>query len=243
MFTDLSNAVTGAETITVTATSADQEQAAALTVARHAHDKDDLVLLLDVLGLPAAEDALARLLPHLDPNPDDRLGEPDVTVDLDAIDPTTRAVALSMHRDDTPTADILTATGLTEDQLTALADSQKQPGEQQERDDIELAADNPLDVDRALQEAGHAIEALLTWGEQHPAKGVHALAARARTVLEELSRRRQREQAVAAAESGVERLKAPARRRGGQPAPSRDRQDHHPGGADRADGGPHCTHA
>ena len=58
MFTDLSNAVIGAETITVTPTSADQTQAAALTVAHHAHDKDDLVLLLDVLGLPAGEDDL-----------------------------------------------------------------------------------------------------------------------------------------------------------------------------------------
>ncbi len=212
MFTDLSNAVIGAETITVTPTSADQTQAAALTVAHHAHDKDDLVLLLDVLGLPAGEDDLAQLLPHLNHDPDDRTGEPDVTVDLDTIDPTTRAVAVSMHRDDTPTADILTATGLTEDQLRALVDHQEQPGEHGQ-DASEPTANPEIDAPQdtgpapAAPQADHAIEALLAWGEQHPARGVQALAARARTALDELAQRRETEQAVAAAESEVEQLK------------------------------------
>ncbi len=60
-------------------------------------------------------------------------------------------------------------------------------------------------------EAGHplsetGIEALLDWGEQHPAKGVQALAAKARTALAELAARRETEQAVADAEDRVIRL-------------------------------------
>ncbi|MFF3505484.1 histone-like nucleoid-structuring protein Lsr2 [Streptomyces sp. NPDC003247] len=53
---------------------------------------------------------------------------------------------------------------------------------------------------------GTGIETLLAWGEQHTAKGVQALAARARTALAELAGRRDAEHAVAEAEGRVDRL-------------------------------------
>ncbi|MGW7400973.1 hypothetical protein ACWGH7_31415 [Streptomyces cyaneofuscatus] len=62
MLTDWSEALE-AESLPVDPTSAQQLAAAARVTARSSHDKDDLGLLLDVLGLPADPDTLTALLP------------------------------------------------------------------------------------------------------------------------------------------------------------------------------------
>ncbi|MEU5971994.1 hypothetical protein [Streptomyces globisporus] len=62
MSTDWSEALE-AESLPVDPTSAQQLAAAARVTARSSHDKDDLGLLLDVLGLPADPDTLTALLP------------------------------------------------------------------------------------------------------------------------------------------------------------------------------------
>jgi hypothetical protein len=55
--------------------------------------------------------------------------------------------------------------------------------------------------------AGLPLEELLAWGEQHAARGVQALAARARAALVDLASRHSTDRAVVAAESQVERLR------------------------------------
>ncbi|MEG9551376.1 histone-like nucleoid-structuring protein Lsr2 [Streptomyces baarnensis] len=62
MFTDWAQALE-AESLPLDPTSTQQIAAAARVTARHSHDKDDLGLLLDVLGLPTDPDTLTALLP------------------------------------------------------------------------------------------------------------------------------------------------------------------------------------
>src|SRR5207248_736592 len=82
--------------------------------ARHASSKEDLVLLLDVIGLPNDDDTLTALLPLLP----DHAGETGMTErPLNA----TEATALSMYYDGADTAAITDATGLPEDETTATA--------------------------------------------------------------------------------------------------------------------------
>ncbi|MGK5500482.1 hypothetical protein [Streptomyces sp. URMC 125] len=63
MFADFSEALAAEHLPVPTPLAAGQEQAAARVVARRARDKDDLVQLLDALGLPTDEDTLTGLLP------------------------------------------------------------------------------------------------------------------------------------------------------------------------------------
>ncbi|MFD5342977.1 histone-like nucleoid-structuring protein Lsr2 [Streptomyces anulatus] len=62
MFTDWSEALE-AESLPLDPTTAQQLAAAARVTARTAHDKHDMTLLLDVLGLPTDTDTLTALLP------------------------------------------------------------------------------------------------------------------------------------------------------------------------------------
>ncbi|MET4673837.1 hypothetical protein ACFV2I_36765 [Streptomyces microflavus] len=62
MFTDWSEALE-AESIPLDPTTAQQYAAAARVTARSSHDKHDMTLLLDVLGLPTDPDTLTALLP------------------------------------------------------------------------------------------------------------------------------------------------------------------------------------
>ncbi|MEV2262722.1 histone-like nucleoid-structuring protein Lsr2 [Streptomyces anulatus] len=62
MFTDWAEALE-AESLPLEPTSAQQLAAAARVTARTAHDKHDMTLLLDVLGLPTDTDTLTALLP------------------------------------------------------------------------------------------------------------------------------------------------------------------------------------
>lgn len=62
MFTDWSEALE-AESLPLDPTSAQQLAAAARVTARHSHDKHDMTLLLDALGLPTDPDTITALLP------------------------------------------------------------------------------------------------------------------------------------------------------------------------------------
>ncbi|MEU5234040.1 histone-like nucleoid-structuring protein Lsr2 [Streptomyces anulatus] len=62
MFTDWAQALE-AESLPLGPTSAQQLAAAARVTVRHSHDKHDMTLLLDVLGLPTDTDTLTALLP------------------------------------------------------------------------------------------------------------------------------------------------------------------------------------
>ncbi|MFD8440467.1 histone-like nucleoid-structuring protein Lsr2 [Streptomyces microflavus] len=62
MFTDWAEALE-AESLPLDPTSAQQLAAAARVTARSSHDKHDMTLLLDVLGLPTDPDTLTALLP------------------------------------------------------------------------------------------------------------------------------------------------------------------------------------
>ncbi|MEE1735439.1 Lsr2 family protein [Streptomyces sp. BE147] len=62
MFTDWAQALE-AESLPLDPTSAQQLAAATRATARHSHDKHDMTLLLDVLGLPTDPDTLTALLP------------------------------------------------------------------------------------------------------------------------------------------------------------------------------------
>lgn len=55
----------GSEGLPLNPTPVEQQAAAARTAARHARSKEDLVLLLDAVGLPGTDDTLTALLPLL----------------------------------------------------------------------------------------------------------------------------------------------------------------------------------
>lgn len=100
--------------------------------ARHARDKDDLLVLLDALGLPTDTDATTPLLPLIptpdpaadaaDPEPSgDQPVMPNSPAPVDEAPAVNafEAVAVSMHHSGYPTAAITEATGLTEEEITA----------------------------------------------------------------------------------------------------------------------------
>ncbi len=209
MPTDTANPATvliAAESIDLSPTTPRQDADAAAQTARSARDEDDLVLLLDALGLPHDEDDIARLLPHLAttraatvPGPTDTPcgGNPvsDTTttptteqdVVLATLDPMTREVALSMRaRGDSPLK-ILAATGLDE------SDLQRLTAEHQD-----TAGRSPYG------DAGD----LLAWGQQHAQPKVQRLAEQARQALDKLDAQRDSDRAVAAYETQVATLKA-----------------------------------
>ncbi|MDH6107907.1 hypothetical protein P3T36_006366 [Kitasatospora sp. MAP12-15] len=197
-----------AESIDYSPTTTEQDADAAAQAARRAHDEHDLVLLLGVLGLPHDEDDLAPLRPHLATTPaDTATGRPDTlhggtpvsdtltTTDeqdevLAAVDPVTREVALAMRAKGDSPLKILAATGLTEDELQA------------------LAAQHPNSETGPDSEFGTAVDELLAWGEQHPQAKVQRLAEQARQALDKLAAQRTADQAVAAHEAEVATLKA-----------------------------------
>ncbi|MET8624690.1 hypothetical protein ABZW30_13190 [Kitasatospora sp. NPDC004669] len=216
MPTDTANPATvliAAESIDLAPTAPRQDADAAVRTARSARDEEDLVLLLDALGLPRGEDDLARLAPHLaTPAGTTTTGRPDhhdggTTVSdtftatepaeqgdvLATLDPMTREVALSMrYRGDSPLK-ILAATGLDESDLQR------------------LIAQHP-DAAEQASPYGSAVDDLLAWGEQHAQAKVQRLAEQARQSLGKLLAQRASDQAVAAHESRVATLKAQLQR-------------------------------
>jgi len=230
-----------ASTLDISCPPTDQALADAATVTgRNAADKDDLVQLLNMLGLPTGEDDLVRLLPLLpDPSPhfDDSFGgftvptdtaawdrpATDTEVDLSdldqpttpatdgsgsEVDPMLREMVLSMSYGDTEYNDdqISEATGLTREQIRDLINGYEADfGHATTQTTADPAPAAPAAV--PLLPTGQPVEALIAWGAQHPAKGIQALAVRARTALADLAARYANDQAVVAAETRVETLR------------------------------------
>ncbi|MGM0361747.1 Lsr2 dimerization domain-containing protein [Streptomyces griseoaurantiacus] len=198
MFTDWQQALE-AEGLPLNPTSTEQEAAAARVTARHASSKEDLVLLLDAIGLPGDDDTLTALLPLLP----DHAGETPVTErTLNA----TEATALSMYYDGTDTAAITDATGLPEDEITALAETNDPPRTTAAADANDTAADDANED--GDNEPGDSVEQLLAWAEAHPTAGIRDMAARVRGDLAELTARRATDDAQRKAEQRVAQLTA-----------------------------------
>ncbi|MFC9916223.1 histone-like nucleoid-structuring protein Lsr2 [Streptomyces sp. NPDC127197] len=187
-----------------------EELAAACRVtARNAGDKDDLAELLDAIGAPTDADTLTALLPHL---PDSvTTGDP-MTTQAPSNNAYAAVAASMLTSGDSP--DHVRATlGLSDAELADAVQQAKAELAQEigtpDADGTPMNGSNSPEPEAT--DTGHpapetGIEALLVWGEQHTAKGVQALAAKARTVLAELASRRDTEHAVTEAEGRVSRL-------------------------------------
>lgn len=206
--------------------------------ARNARDKDDLLVLLDALGLPTDTDATTPLLPLI-PTPDpaadaadpEPSGEPvmphspaQTANDAPAVD-AFEAVAVSMHHSGYPTEAITNATGLAEDEITtavAAADG-THPGTaepapaaapQPETTPDTATADDTAADDTATFSPEHTApdiadtNVLLPWAEQHPLASVRGKAARIQQDLADLTQRLATEQATAEAEDRIAQLRA-----------------------------------
>ncbi|MER5642330.1 histone-like nucleoid-structuring protein Lsr2 [Kitasatospora sp. NPDC002227] len=198
-----------AESLDLSPTAPRQDADAAVRTARSARDEEDLVQLLDALGLPHGGDDLAPLLPHLATAParaaagrldqtsggtavsDTLTSSPAIHPEHDVIanlDPMTREVALSMRAKGDSPLKILAATGLDENDLQR------------------LIAQHP-DA-RAASPYGDAVDELLAWADQHPQAKVRRFAEQARESLDKLIAQRTGDQAVAKHEAEVAALKA-----------------------------------
>jgi hypothetical protein len=200
--------------------SADAHLAVATSMYRDSYPLDDIT---EATGVSTAElaDALAPV-GHTDQGPAPAVVDVPVTLrpapvdlsDLDRpvpeLDPVVRERALSMAYGGTDYTDaqISEATGLAPDQIRDLINGYEadfdHAASQTGATDRPPAA--PIAAAPALV-AGLPLEDLLAWGEQHTAKGVQALAARARAALVDLASRHSTDRAVVAAESQVERLR------------------------------------
>ncbi|MGW1596966.1 Lsr2 family DNA-binding protein [Streptomyces sp. NPDC002343] len=213
MFTDWREALE-AEGLPLQPTSTEEEAVAARTCARHATSKEDLVLLLDAVGLPGDDDTLTTLLPLMN-SPE---GAPDMQQTEAA--PTTpnafEATALSMYYADHSMAEITEATGLSEEEITALVNAQEHASAAAATDDTTPATDDTTpaaaDTTPAAADATPAVdgsvEQLLAWAEAHPTAGIRNKAARVRTDLAELTARRAADDAQRQAEDRVAKLTA-----------------------------------
>ncbi|WP_030019322.1 Lsr2 family DNA-binding protein [Streptomyces monomycini] len=202
MFTDMREAL-DAESLDLAPPGADQQAAAARTVARLATSTEDLVLLLDAIGLPGDDATLATLLPLLPRcKGDTDMPQPQPTPAPKS--PTTfEAMALSMYYADASAAEITAATGLSEDEVTTLVNAQEAKTE------VMLDADEQTRTGSTpLPEADDPVEQLLAWAEAHPAAGIRAKAVRVRSDLADLTARRAADAAQRKAEERVARLKA-----------------------------------
>ncbi|MFE1452678.1 Lsr2 family DNA-binding protein [Streptomyces olivaceoviridis] len=199
MFTDWQQALE-AEGLPLNPTSTEQEAAAARTCARHANSKEDLVLLLDAVGLPGDDDTLTALLPLLN-SPE---GDPDMQQTPAATTPNAfEATAMSMYYADHSMSEITQATGLSEDEVTALVNAQERA--------IDAAATGdtaPAAADNATPAVNGSVEQLLAWAEAHPTAGIRNKAARVREDLAELTTRRAADDAQREAEARVAKLTA-----------------------------------
>ncbi|WP_432154761.1 Lsr2 family DNA-binding protein [Streptomyces tricolor] len=199
MFTDWQQALE-AEGLPLHPTSTDQEAAAARTLARHATSKEDLVLLLDAVGLPGDDDTLTVLLPLLN----SLEGDPDMQQTPAATTPNAfEATALSMYYADHSMAEITEATGLSEDEITALVNAQER-----EIDAAATGDTTPAAADGEAPAADGSVEQLLAWAEAHPTAGIRNKAARVRADLAELTARRAADDAQREAEERVAQLTA-----------------------------------
>ncbi len=218
MYDDL-NPAQIAERLALDPPTPETEAAATRTIARHAHGKEDLTLLLDALGLPRDDDTLTDLFPLI---PETGASAPmtdtppalteTVTATAPAADdaPDTdsrsvsafEAMALSMHRNGDTEQAIQEATGLSTTELsTLLAESAPELPRP--------AADAPaIDVPVIPLAVSNQIQNLLDWAATHPAASVRSRAARITADLSELADRRDSEAAQREAEEKVAKAKA-----------------------------------
>ncbi|MFI9176148.1 Lsr2 family DNA-binding protein [Streptomyces lincolnensis] len=204
MFNDWKQALE-AEGLPLDPTTTEQEAAAARVAARHAGDKEDLVLLLDVLGLPGDDDTLTALLPLL---PED--GDPD---DMTTETPNAfEAMALSMHSNGDSTDAIISATGLSDDELTELLAAHGQAPDTEAAPEIPAAVTEtavtetvaPAVATEADTLDPGALQDLLAWADEQATAAVRNRAARIRTDWAELIQRR----AIDEVEGRVAKLKS-----------------------------------
>lgn len=207
--------------------------------ARHARDKDVLLVLLDALGLPTDPDATTPLLPLIPtPDPAADAADPEPSGDQPVMPhspaqtaetPTVdafEAVAVSMHHSGYPTEAITSATGLTEEEITAAvaaadgtdhAAAVPEPTaaapQPETTPDTTTADDTATDDTTTTAPENTAPDiadttVLLPWAEQHPLASVRSKAARIRQDLADLTRRLATEQATAEAEDRIAKLRA-----------------------------------
>ncbi|MEU3226770.1 histone-like nucleoid-structuring protein Lsr2 [Streptomyces sp. NPDC006976] len=201
MFTDWTEALE-AESLPLNPNPAQQLAAAARVTARSSHDKDDLGLLLDVLGLPTDTDTLTSLLPLIPETGDapTMTNTPAAPV-LSAFE----AMAISMHNNGDSEQAIREATGLSDTELSDLIANQAGlPGQT-----ADVPAATPaIDVPVVALPVSNALRELIDWAAAHPTASVRSRAARITADLSELSERRDSEAAQREAEEKVARAKA-----------------------------------
>lgn len=198
MFTDWTEALE-AEALPLDPNPQQQLAAAARVTARSSRDKDDLGLLLDVLGLPTDTDTLTALLPLIP-----ETGDAPTMTNTPAAPALSghEAMAISMHNNGDTEQAIREATGLSETELSDLITNQvlglPRP-----------AADAPaIDVPVVPLAVSNEIQELLDWAAAHPAAGVRSRAARITADLSELTDRRDSEAAQREAEAKVAKARA-----------------------------------
>ncbi|QNT98326.1 hypothetical protein HEP81_08098 (plasmid) [Streptomyces griseofuscus] len=204
MFTDWTEALE-AESLPLDPNPAQQLAAAARVTARSSRDKDDMALLLDVLGLPTDTDTLTALLPLLPETGDapTMTNTPAAAPALSAFE----AMAISMHNNGDSEQTIREATGLSETELSDLIANQVLglPSEDTDTPDASAPA---IDVPVVALPVTNAVQELLDWAAAHPAAGVRSRAARITADLCELSERRDSEAAQREAEEKVAKARA-----------------------------------
>ncbi|MFG3499339.1 histone-like nucleoid-structuring protein Lsr2 [Streptomyces sp. NPDC047928] len=198
MFTDWTEALE-AESLPLNPNPAQQLAAAARVTARRSRDKDDLGLLLDVLGLPTDTDTLTALLPLIP-----ETGDAPTMTNTPAAPALSahEAMAISMHNNGDSEQAIREATGLSETELSDLIADQV----------LGLphaATDAPaIDVPVIALPVSNEVQKLLDWAAAHPAAGVRSRAARITADLSELTERRDSEAAQREAEAKVAKARA-----------------------------------
>ncbi|MCY0947011.1 Lsr2 family DNA-binding protein [Streptomyces antarcticus] len=200
MFTDWTEALE-AESLPLNPSPAQQLAAAARVTARASRDKDDMALLLDVLGLPTDTDTLTALLPLL-PETGDAPTMTNTTTPAAPSPSAHEAMAISMHNNGDGADAICEATGLSEKEYSDLIADQILGLSR-------TAADAPaIEVPVIALSVSTAVQKLLAWAAAHPAAQVRSRAARITADLSELSERRDSEAAQREAEEMVAKAKA-----------------------------------
>ncbi|MFD8621455.1 histone-like nucleoid-structuring protein Lsr2 [Streptomyces sp. NPDC059513] len=201
MFTDWTEALE-AESLPLDPNPAQQLAAAARVTARSSRDKDDLGLLLDVLGLPTDTDTLTALLPLIPETGDaSTMTNTPAAPALSAFE----AMAISMHNNGDSEQAIREATGLGDTELSDLIANQA--GLPSQTADVPAAA-RAIDVPVVALPVSNALQELIDWAAAHPTASVRSRAARITADLSELSERRDSEAAQREAEEKVAKARA-----------------------------------
>ncbi|WP_445403177.1 Lsr2 family DNA-binding protein (plasmid) [Streptomyces sp. LE64] len=196
MFTDWTEALE-AESLPLDPNPAQQLAAAARVTARSSRDKDDLGLLLDVLGLPT--DTLTALLPLIPETGDaPTMTNTPAAPALSAFE----AMAISMHNNGDSEQAIREATGLSETELSDLIANHVLGLPR------EATAPATIDVPVVALPVSNALQELIDWATAHPTASVRSRAARITADLSELSERRDSEAAQREAEEKVAKARA-----------------------------------